>query len=268
MFVIRQLDDPGFPLTSVVNFRFITLPLLLVMVLLLTGMGIFFFFNYRLLFLLEREDWPALGYYLEQKIYINGKYNVRNTRLLASSYLVTSDYPSVLKLESKANLVKPSVVQKNILLFGSARILSGNHTEAAMFFKTYLNKEELKGKEEHWARWFYGFSLLLGGNFNAAYLEFTPLVSTSKDLIITGISAYFLSNSIAKYCETPVECLSYAENGRLRVIKAAKNAEAWKKEVSRMSGDIHIAIIKKYIDEAGNYIFSDRTEKTNESQFQ
>src|SRR5215471_3014225 len=122
------------------NLRYITSPLLFFMSAILLCFGIYFLLNYRLFSLLEREDWPALAYYLEQKIITKGWYNSRKVRLLASSYLVVSDYQSLEKLESKALIAKPSVIYKNVLVFGTARVLSGNYKEAADFFKTYLDK--------------------------------------------------------------------------------------------------------------------------------
>ena len=239
-----------------VDFRLMTLPLLIFMVLLLVGMGIFFFFNYRLLSLLEREDWPALAYYLEQKIFVKGKYSNRNVRLLASSYLVISDHVSVLKLENKAMIAKPAVVGRNLLIFGTARILSGNHAEAAAFFHSHLENEKFYKKDENWARWYYGFSLLLSGAFKLAQPEFASLAVSSDNAVITGLSAYFLNNSITKHSENPADCLAAAESGRIRVINAVKNRAGWKKEADKMRSDIHVAIIKKYIDEAAQWLFS------------
>jgi len=227
------------------------------MVLLLGGMGIFFFFNYRLLSLLEREDWPALAYYLEQKIYSRGRFSMRYVRLLASSYLVMTDYQSVLKLESKTMLFNPSIVSKNALLFGTARVLSGNHKDAAVFFKTCLEKDnnKIKAKDRQWIRWFYGFSQLLSGSFDKAEPDFSALAVSSSDALITGLSAYFLTNSIAKYLGNSAECLAAAQSGRIRVVNVIKNNNGWKNEVEKMSSDIHIAIIMKYINETGNWLF-------------
>jgi hypothetical protein len=223
------------------------------MVMLLVGINIFFFFNYRLFSLLEREDWPALSYYLEQKIYTNGKYSSRQVRLLAGSYLVITDYASVLKLENKVRLAKPQVIRKNALIFGAARILGRNHKEAADFFGAYLDK--IKGKDKQWVRWFYGFSLLLSGAFNLAEPEFKSLAVFSDDILVTGLSAYFLYKSIANHSEKTDECTAVAENGRSRVVKAMKNADNWNKEAGRVGTEIHIAIIRKYINEAGNWLF-------------
>ena len=239
---------------SAVTFRYITLPLLLFMAVLLICMSIFFFINYRLFSLLEREDWPALAYYLEQKIYSKGRYSDRYVRLLASSYLVISDFQSVLKLENKVLSAKSSLISKNVLIFGAARVLSNNHQEAVVFFKNNLGKCGKNDKQ--WVHWFYGFSLLLSGDFRQAEPEFSSLALTSDSILITGLSAYFLRNSIEKHSADSKNCRETAENGRERVKNALNNFENWQKEKEKMGSEIHIAIISKYINEAGKWIFN------------
>jgi hypothetical protein len=238
------------------NLRVMTLPLIIFIVVILFVIGIFFLINYRLLSLLEREDWPALAYYLEQKIYGKNRYSNRNVRLLASSYMVISDYFSVLKLESKAALARPSVIDKNILIFGSARILSGKYTEASAFFRNSIEKGNLNPKDEEWVKWFCGFSNLLNGSFSQVEPEFTSMAATSPDAVITGISAFFLFNNIAKHSHDHAACMDAADVGRTRVKKALKTAGEWKKEVDRIGTEIHVAIIRKYVDEARDWIYS------------
>ncbi|MCL2213896.1 MAG: hypothetical protein FWC06_01680 [Treponema sp.] len=236
-----------------VNFRYITFPLLIFMVLILVGMSIFFFLNYRLLSLLEREDWPALAYYLEHKVYGNGRYSSRNVRILASSYLVISDYQSVLKLEGKTHIAKPSAVYDNVLIFGAAMILSGKYGEAATFYK--INMDKCRKKDKQWVRWFFGFSQLLTGAFSAAEPEFSSLAVSSNEPLITGISAYFLHNSLGKKSSNPEKCRQIAENGKKRIISLVKNPGGWKKEAEKMGTDVHVAIIRKYVDETGKWLF-------------
>ena len=248
--------DIGLSVALAINSRYVIIPLLVLMVLFLGSMGIFFFFNYRLFSLLEREDWPALAYYLEQKIYVKGKYSSRNVRLLASSYLVTSDYQSVLKLEGKVQLNKPSLIVPNVLIFGAARVLSGKNGEAADFFKMHLEKSKLNAGTEQWVHWFYGFSQLLSGAYNDAKPEFMSLAASSNNALITGLSAYFLHSSVSKYSGNTDECLAAAANGKERVVSALKNAGNWKKEADKLSTDIHVAIIIKYINGAGTWLFS------------
>ena len=236
------------------DFRFITMPLLIFLGLFLVCICVFFCLNYRLLSLLEREDWPALAYYLEHKIYVKGRFYNRYIRILTSSYFVISDYQSVLKLESKVQLAKPSLISGNVLIFGTARIFSGKYAESAAFFKMQFDK--CKPKDKQWVRWFYGFSQLLAGNFNMAESEFASLAVSSSDALITGLSAYFLCSSLEKKSLNPDKCLHTSDNGRNRVIKSLKTSDGWMKETQKMGTDIHIAIIKKYLDEAGRWLFS------------
>jgi len=255
IFLPMLLPDSGqdFHVTLAVNFRFIAFPLLAFMAVLLIGLSAYFIINYRLLSLLEREDWPALAYYLEHLIYVKGRYTYRNVRLLASSYLVISDYKSVLKLETKTQLAKPLLIGKIALIFGAARILEGNRQESVSFYKGHLNSCRKADKE--WVSWFSGFTQLLAGSYQAAEAEFSSISVSSKDAIITGLSAYFLGSTLEKRSLTPDKCRNISETGKERVLKALKNAAGWKKETGKAGNDIHIAIIKKYIDEAGEWIF-------------
>ena len=248
-FLPRLLAGPEFA----VSFRYITLPLMLIMGFLLVFMTIFFLLNYRLFSLLEREDWPALSYYLEKIVYVKGKYNARRVRLLASSYLVITDYPSVLKLENKVITAKPSLIKKSALVFGAARVLSGDTKGAADFFYTYM--DEVRKKERQWMHWFFGFCRLLSGEFDVAEKEFTAMAKFSNDALITGLCSYFLQSSVAKYSQDPDDCKYSAANGRHRVVSVLKTVDMWNREVNRMENEIHIAIIRKYINEARDWIY-------------
>jgi len=244
--------------THSINFRYATFPLLLFMSVILVSLGIFFLLNYRLFLLLEREDWPALAYYLEQKVFVKNRYYNRYVKLLASSYMVISDYPSVLKLENKVFLAKRSIVEKNALIFGSARVISGDYKGAAAFFKTHLDKGRLNKQDIEWVRWFHGFSWLLGKDFDKAESEFITIAVSSNDALLAGISAYFLANHLAGRSLRQQDCLVAAENGRKRVVDKLKNIENWKKEVNKTETDIHVAIIRKYVNEAGIWLFQEK----------
>ena len=233
---------------SAADFLKISLPFFIFIFVFLISLCIFLLLNYRLFSLLEREDWPALAYYLEQEILTKGRYNTYKVRLLASSYLVISDYDSVLKLESKVHQAKPAVIRRNVMLFGAARVLSGKYSEAAAFFHTYYDLNE-------WIRWFYGFCHLLAGDFSKAEPEFDKLARHSGDNLITGLSAYFLFNNLSKHSKNTAECNAAAEDGRKRLTGSIKNAEGWNKEAQKLKAEIHIAIIRKYINEAALWIF-------------
>jgi len=112
-------------------------------------------------------------------------------------------------------------------------------------------------QDREWVRWFSGFSCLLGGVFDKAESEFLYMAVSSSDALIAGVSAYFLANNLAEKSLRKQDCLAAAETGRKRVVDTLISHDAWKKEVSKAEKAIHIAIIRKYIDGTGIWLFRD-----------
>ena len=94
----------------------------------------FFGYNWKLFSLLEREDWPALAHYLEDRVVRKGRWNSRLVKLLANTHLVLSDASAVIELEMKAAAAKPAVLSKVALVFGVARVLKNDPSGAVAFF--------------------------------------------------------------------------------------------------------------------------------------
>jgi hypothetical protein len=228
-------------------------PLAAVLVVMLGVLNGFFIANRRLLLLLEKEDWPALVDYLERRIYDKNRYSPRLVRLLANSYLILSDSSGVLRLEKKVAAAKPALLERNALGFGAARILGGDSAGAAVFFNTRLEKGKVK--EPQWVRWYYGFSLLLARAFDKAEAEFKALALTSDDAIITGLSAWFLNETLCKFSANQEECRNYAEQGRQRLKNKLKKIGNWQKEASKIETEIHAVVIKKYIDQSAVWLY-------------
>ena len=230
--------------------------LILVLVLILAGFDWFYFTNRKLYTLLEKEDWPALVNYLEERVLRQGKFSARLVRLLANTYLVLSDSASVISLENKAAMANRSLVDNNALVFGTARILGKDIAGAVNFFQSRLNS--IKPALRPWVRWYYGFALLLDRQYEKASEEFTWLAKSSKDGIITGLSAYFLGNVISKSIPGNGESLlSAASEGRGRVRKVFPSLKDWTKETGRISAEIHTAVLSKYMDESGLWLYKE-----------
>jgi hypothetical protein len=228
-------------------------PLFLVFIFALAGLNIFYFNRRRLYYLLEREDWPALQEYLEQRVLSRGNYSPQLVQLLANTYLVLSDSGAVMALENKTALAKPALIETNALVFGAARILGGDTAGAVDFFSLRLEKG--KAKDLQWVRWYYGFSLLLNRQFEKTAVEFKALAAESSDALITGLSAYFLADTIRKYAENPNECQEKAREGRERVHQSLKTIADWNREAAKIETEVHAAILKKYISQAGAWLF-------------
>ena len=148
-------------------------PFVVVLVLLLIVFSTFYFINRQLFLLLEKEDWPALVRYLEDRVIQKGNYSPRLVRLLANSYLVLSDSAAVMSLENKTAIAKPSLVDANVLVFGAARLLGNDISGAIRFFA--VRRDIKKPGLRDWVRWYHGLALLLDHRFEEASDEFSLL---------------------------------------------------------------------------------------------
>ena len=229
-------------------------PFLPVWTLLFVTLNVFYFTNRQLFMLLEKEDWPALIRYLEGRVIQEGRYSSRLVRLLANSYLVLSDSASVISLENKVGISKPSLLEANALVFGTARILANDISGAVRFFGS--RRDTVKAGIRDWVRWYHGFALLLDRQFEEAAGEFSLLARLSGDAVITALSSYFLAKNMAVILpEKDKEFLQIASDGSKRVRKSLPETESWKREVKRLSSEIHAAAIAKYLDETGKWLY-------------
>jgi len=230
-----------------------TWPFLLILVLFFAGFNAFYFTNRQLFLLLEKEDWPALSRHLEDRIIKKGRYSPQLVRLLAKTYLLLSDTAAVMSLENKVAIAKPAIIGRNVLIFGTARILGKDISGAVRFFKAY--RETAKGELREWVNWYYGFTLLLDHQYEEAGKEFSVLARVSKDGIITGLSSFFLAENLAYLLpDKKRELTEIALSGRERTQKILPERN-WKTESVRLSSDIHIAAITKYLEEAGLWLY-------------
>ncbi|MDR1144176.1 MAG: hypothetical protein LBK77_08190 [Spirochaetaceae bacterium] len=231
-------------------------PLVLVI---LAAVDIYFAVNGRIFFFLEKEDWPALVQLLEEKVFRRGRYTSRLVKLLANTYLVLSDAGSVTELEKKLRINKNRLIDGSALIFGAARILNKDHLGAAEFFSSRLpGRENYKaGAQGEWIRWYFGFSLLLARNFAAAADTFTVLAREGRDGILTGLSAYFLDDNLARFLpRRSAELRETAAEGKERVRQTLKRRIDWNRELKRLETEVYAAILSSYTGKAGDFVYA------------
>jgi hypothetical protein len=230
------------------------LPLALLVILALVGLDVYYFFNYRLLSLLEKNDWPALIQFLEAKVLKRGRYSQRLVRLLAQSYLIMSDTASAVNLENKTAIASPRLVEKNALIFGAARLLEKDISGAENFFKARLKTASKKDKL--WIRFYYGFSLLLDWRFQEGSKEFMDIVKSSNNPVLTGLSAWFLFDFLNRALpDQRADIAAVAEEGKTKAKAAIYDLEEWKSRILKMQREIYVAILVQYLNDAGKWLW-------------
>jgi len=236
-------------------------PLGLLLLVILTGFDIFFMTNVKLFELLEREDWPALVQYLEDRVLKQHRYTQRLVKLLIHSYLVMSDPQSVIALEATLKKEKPQLLRKNTLLFGLSHVLKGDHAGAATLF---LEQETNNGLTNEWEQWYLCFALLLQQKFSDAADRLITLAQHGKDSLVCALSALFLQDTIQKAVpEKAEQAKGAAETAKQRIKRTLPDRKAWNKELGKAQGEIHVIILAKSLDDAARYIYEEETQHAN-----
>lgn len=224
----------------------------------LAGIDGYFLANRRLFSLLEQENWPALTHYLEDRIVTRGRWSAALVRLLANTYLVLADAAAVGRLEAKLAAAKPRWLEREALVFGVARVLSGEG--AAEFFAARLaarGGKAAKGAGAEWLDWYYAFALLLRRDFAAAADVLAPLSARAKDALVVGLSAFFLEDSLAKALPArAADLAAAAASARARLTAKLPSRAAWEKEVERGRASIHVVVLNKSLAEAGERFYA------------
>jgi hypothetical protein len=227
----------------------------------LIALDIYWLFNQKLFRLLEREDWPALLSYLEIRFLRRGRYSARLTRLFVNTCLIMSDTRSVLDLENRLALAKPALVERNALAFGAAHILAKDYDGALRFFAA-RDKGDIGNsfpsffngsRSRQWIAWYHGFSLLLAMRFPDAGEKFSFLAREARDPVVAALAAWFLADNLSKTADASL--LEEAAAARERIRGVLKRRKNWEREIAKTETGIYAAIVRRYINDAENWIY-------------
>jgi hypothetical protein len=250
-------------------------PLAALLAAVLIVLNLYYFSNRGLFRLLEREDWPALAEYLETRLPRRGRYPEYLVRLYVNTCLVLSDSGAVLNLENKLAMVKPALVKKNALLFGAARILGKDYAGALRFFAAHDRSFGLarspggapgaprsrafpgffsrpRARRAQWLALYHGFSLLLGRRFGEAAERFRFLAAEAGDPLAAALAAWFLENNLSRAVEGSREAALAA---RERILSSLARRKDWERETEKTETEIYTAILRNYINDAGDWIY-------------
>jgi hypothetical protein len=238
------------------------------------GIDVFFAFNFRLIVLLEREDWHALARYLEHRVMEQGRFEVYLVELLAKTWLMLSNFEGLGALENRVAQARPLLLEKRALLFGALRILGGDYAGAERFFAARPAEGpdgRAAGKAEGplpaggaWLRWYRAFTLVLTGRREEGAALFAPLARFSRDALVAGLSAWFLEGYCAPALpEQRAELSAAALRGRERVLSMAGGRESWERAAARRQGEVYVTILAKYLAEAADWIYGPPAEPEN-----
>ena len=99
---------------------------ILFFLILFVGMNIFFITNWKLITILESEDWPALSLYLETEIFEKHHFTAKKVRLLCEISILLGDFEILRRLERVLEDNKPEYIKTFASRFAAAKLLSSD----------------------------------------------------------------------------------------------------------------------------------------------
>ena len=125
--------------------------ILVLFVVLIGVLDVFFIRNWKLFDLLEKEDWPGLMGWLEDRIYTRGRVNRIYTGLYLNTILSTGRLETLVRLENEIREKKPAMFPRFGVSMGIDRLRKGGSPEILSYFTPLAEDPKTVGRD--WARW-------------------------------------------------------------------------------------------------------------------
>ncbi len=230
-----------------------------VFILTLSGINVYFGLNWGLFGLLEKEDWPGLVSYLENRILRRKMAFPMYVRMLLNAYLVTSNTEGILALEAFLKGHKPALVAKYGTQFGIPYLLMKDQSVSESFFSSLLARKRIADRD--WIRWNRSFCLIQQGKTAEAKQELLELFDFARDPILRMLCLYLLDVFSGQDTETDRKVAEGRQN-LVRGYPAAKMGQRIEKAVENME----MVIISKIVSDAREWLYAERDGRQTAAQ--
>lgn len=223
-----------------------------IFIVIIAALNVFFGANWRLFSLLEKEDWPALVAYLEDRIFVKGRLYGQYIKLLVNTYMVSSNVAGIEKLEEYIRGKKPALLERNALLFGVPHVLRNDGADMERYFGTFLDSKRVESRD--WVSWNYAFALLLEKKLPEADGRLRSLVADSRDAAVKLLSLYFV-DTVSSGLHDMSAPDPLIEGGKAS-LKKKYTREKFARELENAKAEVHIVILSRLLDDAMNWLYA------------
>ncbi|MBN2658814.1 MAG: hypothetical protein JXR86_17300 [Spirochaetales bacterium] len=166
--------------------------LALIFILLIAGLDGYFVANWNLFIYLEREDWPNLTKYLEERIYERGQFRKQYIRLMINTALAVSNLDKIERLSREISERKPVLLPRFALLLGIPPFLRDDSAASLMHYGEY--KDMKNTAERDWVKWAYAFSLIRDNNREMAEAVLNEILENKNDYVLRLLTLFSLDS--------------------------------------------------------------------------
>lgn len=187
--------------------------LVLMFALMIAALDFYFVLNWKLFTYLEKEDWPSLLAWLEERLYLKGKLNRPYSNLLINTALSVSNLDAVKKLETEIRQRKPELIKSLGVSLGIPVLLEQNWRAVGEYFGPLADSPKTHRRD-----WAQCCRALAAGEEGID--EFLELLSTN-DISIRLLSLQVLERMSDKLDETQSGVLVAKRSEILAAVKGS-----------------------------------------------
>lgn len=213
--------------------------LCLVFLFLIVGVNAVFAYNWKILALLEKQDWPALSHFLETRVYTANKVSVRNCRLLLESLFILGDFDGIRKLDSALVDKAPRVREVLSPRLCASYLLAGDKERVTAIADTFA---QTSGENAAILRFYGAFARINTLKHEIAIDSFKQLASDSEDPVLRVVSGYLWSKKGNNANGEPEKAL-----------RGKVSEKLWDKESSAAKKELEFLVFSSLIDDAGKW---------------
>jgi hypothetical protein len=232
-------------------------PVAIVFAVVLAGLNTYFGFNWQLFTLLEREDWPKLIDYLEERVVEKGRPGRQRLRVLINAYVVTGAAEKITSLELRLREIGPSWVVRFPLEFGIPYLLNNDAPAMERFYGEM--KENSKCPEPLWVRWNFAFALILQQKVDDARAILMSIADETRNPVQQLLTAYLL-DSVAAEDESAMRVVSRIQSA----FQSRYGGGRWERELERHRTGLQVLVLTKLINDASQWAFGSGAKQDEE----
>ncbi len=210
--------------------------------LIVVAVNVVFALWWRLLGLLEAQDWAGLANYLEKKVYNRTFITASTVRLFLEASFLIGDFDGILKLSDYLGSVSPAKQARFSHKIAAALIVGRKTADARDLCQATA---EHRSADRDWNRFFLAFSsTMLGEPFPRAIIG--DLSETARDPIVVALCGYLSSKQERD--------AAVALSARAR-IREKYDRKKWDALIRDSGTGIHVIVLSSLIGETGAWLF-------------
>ncbi len=218
----------------------------------------YFLVHWRLLNLLEEENWGGLIEYLEEQCLRRERLRSQFVRTLINAYFITNKVSRIELLEKEVREKKPALLKKFALQFGIPKMLHNDPDDIVRYFEEF---KDARTSKRNWLRFLYSFGLLMKRENTEGREVLLGIIRETKDPVLRLLSIY----TIDPFKTVDDEVLSLVRRGR-EELSSRYGRSALEREMNKQRDNVAVIVLGRLVSDALDWLYGKDTISNKETE--